>query len=84
MTVTAGDDGTDGWMVDWVFANRQEITSLWNGDWVNHGAHFEVTNTAHNGTLSPGESTDFGFTADVADVNIEPRVACQEAGTGEH
>ncbi|WP_017589822.1 lytic polysaccharide monooxygenase [Nocardiopsis ganjiahuensis] len=76
--VTAGEDGVSGWMVDWVFANRQEITSIWNASVVNHGAHFEASSTAHNGTLAAGESTSFGFTATFEGANIEPRVACQE------
>lgn len=74
--VTAGDDGTDGWMVDWVYANGQQISSLWNGSVVNHGAHFEVTNAAHNGVLDAGESATFGFTATATGTNIDPRVEC--------
>ncbi|MGW8532173.1 lytic polysaccharide monooxygenase auxiliary activity family 9 protein [Nocardiopsis sp. NPDC055824] len=76
--VTAGEEGVDGWMVDWVFANRQEISSVWNAALVNHGAHFEARNSAHNGQLDPGESTSFGFTATHPGVNIEPLVACHE------
>lgn len=77
--VTAGADGVDGWMVDWVFANRQEILSMTGATWVNHGAHFEATNVEDNGVLEPGETASFAFTASYENVNIEPRVECQEA-----
>ena len=75
--VTAGEDGVTGWMVDWVFANRQEITNVWNASLVNHGAHFEASNVAHNGTLAAGDSTSFGFTATFEGANILPGVECQ-------
>ncbi|WP_460768910.1 lytic polysaccharide monooxygenase [Nocardiopsis nanhaiensis] len=77
--VTAGPDGTDGWMVDWVFANRQEILEMSGATWVNHGAHFEATNIEDNGVLDAGETASFTFSASFEDVNIEPRVECQEA-----
>lgn len=45
---------------------------------VDHGAHHEATNAAHNGTLAAGESTTFGFVASHDGVNTLPRVSCQE------
>ncbi|MFD6953401.1 chitin-binding protein [Nocardiopsis sp. TSRI0078] len=77
--VTAGESGVDGWMVDWVFANGQEVNNSWNASLVNHDAHIEATNSAHNGTLAPGESTSFGFTATHGGVNTAPAVDCQES-----
>jgi chitin-binding protein len=61
-----------------VFANGQAVSSAWNASLVNHGAHFEARNAAHNGSLAAGESASFGFTATSGNVNIEPRVTCQE------
>lgn len=75
--LTAGEEGVDGWMVDWVFANGQTVSSLWNGTVVNHGSHHEVRNMPHNSLLDPGESTTFGFTADhPGGVNIVPLPDC--------
>ncbi|MEU3309636.1 lytic polysaccharide monooxygenase [Nocardiopsis sp. NPDC006832] len=82
--VTAGAEGVDGWMVDWVFANRQEILDMTGATWVNHGAHFEATGTEEHSALEPGESTVFEFTGAHQGVNIEPRVACQEPVDHEH
>jgi endo-1,4-beta-xylanase len=64
--VTVADSGTSAlsaWTVDITLASGQTISSLWNG--VNSGTSgaISVGNASYNGTIAPGSSTSFGFTA---------------------
>ncbi|MFV2197988.1 lytic polysaccharide monooxygenase auxiliary activity family 9 protein [Nocardiopsis sp. LOL_012] len=76
--VTAGESALNGWMVDWVFANGQQVQHAWNADVVNHGAHYEATSVSSNAAVAAGESTTFGFVGSHDGTNIDPRVYCQE------
>jgi len=58
-----GSSALNGWTVHFTLASGQTITSLWSG--VNSGTSGAVTvkNASYNGTVAPGASTSFGFTA---------------------
>jgi hypothetical protein len=53
----------NGWTVHLTLAGGQAISSIWNG--VNSGTSgaVTVTNAPYNGTLAPGATTTFGYTA---------------------
>ncbi len=63
VTVASGSSPVNGWTVHFTLPSGQTISSLWNG--VNTGTSGAVTvkNAAYNGSISPGSSTSFGFTA---------------------
>ncbi|GAA2676999.1 MULTISPECIES: cellulose binding domain-containing protein [Actinosynnema] len=63
VTVTAGSAGTAGWTARWSLGSGQAITQLWNGLHSTSGTTVTVRNADYNGTLAPGASTTFGYTA---------------------
>jgi endo-1,4-beta-xylanase len=77
--VTVRNTGTaslSSWTVRWTFANGQIITDLWNGTLVSNGPAVTVRNASWNGTVTPGATTAFGFTATWTTVNAIPTVSC--------
>ncbi|WP_210571673.1 glycoside hydrolase family 3 N-terminal domain-containing protein [Streptomyces sp. GESEQ-4] len=63
MTVkNSGTGPLTGWSVAWDL-NGSTVTSLWNGSQTVAQGRATVRNAAHNGALSPGATTSFGFTA---------------------
>ncbi|MEV8311684.1 glycoside hydrolase family 3 N-terminal domain-containing protein [Streptomyces flavidovirens] len=63
--VTVKNTGTGpltGWSVAWDL-NGSTVTNLWNGSLSVTQGRATVRNTTHNGALSPGATTSFGFTA---------------------
>jgi endo-1,4-beta-xylanase len=63
VVANGGSSALNGWTVHFTLASGQTISSLWNG--VNSGTSGAVTvkNTSYNGSIAPGASTAFGFTA---------------------
>lgn len=62
VTVTnSGDVAMLGWMVDWTLPAGQSVASLWNGNATYSGQGVMVHNADWNGSLSPGQSTTFGY-----------------------
>ncbi|BAC68266.1 putative cellulose-binding protein [Streptomyces avermitilis MA-4680 = NBRC 14893] len=57
-----GSAALTGWTVDWDPAGST-ITSLWNGSLTTAQDRATVRNAAFNGSLRPGATTPFGFTA---------------------
>ncbi|MEV5883900.1 glycoside hydrolase family 3 N-terminal domain-containing protein [Streptomyces sp. NPDC052020] len=63
MTVkNTGTAPLTGWSVTWDLGGAT-VTSLWNGSLTVSQGRATVRDTAHNGALSPGATTSFGFTA---------------------
>ena len=63
--VTVKNTGTGaltGWAVDWDLAGST-ITNLWNGTLTTSGGRATVRNASFNGSLAPGATASFGFTA---------------------
>lgn len=53
----------NGWTLQFDLAAN--IGAVWNGQVVSQsGTHYAITNADWNGTLAPGQSISFGFTAD--------------------
>jgi hypothetical protein len=59
--VTAGNATVPGRKVTLDLPSGFKITNLWNGSLSGTGSTVTVTNASHNGALSPGKSTSFGF-----------------------
>ncbi|WJK39668.1 cellulase family glycosylhydrolase [Solwaraspora sp. WMMA2056] len=74
--VTAGGSGTTGWRVVWTYANGQTVNQAWNATVTRNGSQVTATNVSYNGTLSPGQSTTFGFIGSWTGTNSIPPVAC--------
>ncbi|MFF7534309.1 glycoside hydrolase family 3 N-terminal domain-containing protein [Streptomyces bobili] len=63
--VTVKNTGTGpltGWNAAWDLGGST-VSSLWNGSLTVSAGRATVHNAAHNGALSPGATTSFGFTA---------------------
>ncbi|MFJ2030045.1 glycoside hydrolase family 6 protein [Streptosporangium sp. NPDC087985] len=77
---STGGVAITGWTASWSFPNGQTITQLWNGQHTQSGANVSVRNLTHNGSLSSGASTSFGFTGDSPGANGVPAsVSCAAA-----
>ena len=63
VVVTAGSAALQGWTVHLTLASGQTLNSLWNGTNSGTSGAITVRNASYNGTLTPGGSTSFGFTA---------------------
>lgn len=63
-TVTnTGSTPLQGWTVTWTFPEGTSTSTLWDGALTRDGNRYTVTNAGWNGTLAPGASTSFGFSA---------------------
>jgi chitodextrinase len=64
--VTIRNTGTqtlNGWTATWTLPAGTAITQVWNGRSTGSGSNASVRNETYNGTVAPGASTSFGFTA---------------------
>ena len=52
-----------GWRASWTWPGGQQVSSGWNGVFTSSGAAVTVTNEPYNGSINPGSSVSFGFTA---------------------
>ena len=59
----AGGSATTGWKASWTWPGAQQVSSGWNGVFTSSGAAVTVTNEPYNGSINPGSSVSFGFTA---------------------
>jgi lysophospholipase L1-like esterase len=76
VTVSAGSAALRGWKASWTYADGQAISRLWGGSLTQSGGGVSVTNMSYNGSLAPGASTTFGFTATQPGTNPVPTVTC--------
>ncbi|UBU09455.1 cellulose binding domain-containing protein [Nonomuraea gerenzanensis] len=74
VTVRAGGAAVNGWTVGWAWPGGQTISSLWNGVRSGSGAGVTVRNESYNGSLAPGGTATFGFTA--GGVPATPALTC--------
>ncbi|MEU5030343.1 cellulose binding domain-containing protein [Streptomyces milbemycinicus] len=49
------------WRLSWEFENGQQITQMWNGEFVQHGGKVTVTPADYNETARGGEALEVGF-----------------------
>lgn len=64
-----------GWALDWVYANGQQITSAWNVTYQQTGANITMSNPASywNGNIpANGGTVSFGFQANTNGNNLMP------------
>lgn len=63
----------DGWTLEWQFADKQEITNLWNGSWNQNGKAVFVSNAAWNASIPNGATLyNVGFVAQYRGKNRIP------------
>ncbi|GHA65394.1 MULTISPECIES: glycoside hydrolase family 3 N-terminal domain-containing protein [Streptomyces] len=58
-----GSTSLTGWSVEWDLGGSR-VTSLWNGSLTTGDGRATVRNAAFDGSLRPGDTTAFGFTAE--------------------
>ena len=75
VTVTAGSNLT-GWTVAWSFTGGEGVSHAWNASVSSSGSNITATNVAHNGTLSSGQSTTFGFVGTHNGTVGTPQLTC--------
>ncbi|MEU4766813.1 cellulose binding domain-containing protein [Actinosynnema sp. NPDC023794] len=76
--VTVANPGAarlNGWTVTWTRPGGQTINSLWNGRLTQSGTSVSVDDVGWNGTLAPGASGSFGYTASGSAVT--PELTCR-------
>ncbi|MFG2746189.1 cellulase family glycosylhydrolase [Streptomyces chartreusis] len=56
-----GTTPVNSWKITWTWPTTRQITSMWNAAYTQSGQTVTATNATHNGTLTPGGSTTFGF-----------------------
>jgi chitinase len=56
-----GTAAINSWTIEWDFPSGTSVTSAWDADVTNSGAHWTARNKSYNGTLAPGASVSFGF-----------------------
>ena len=74
--ITIENTGTTAWTswsLQWIFANGQTISSLWNGTATQSGALVTVTNASYNGSVASGASvSSIGFNGTLSGSNAVP------------
>ncbi|MEV7625819.1 lytic polysaccharide monooxygenase [Actinoplanes sp. NPDC089786] len=63
VTVRAGDEALNGWMVHWTWPGSQTLTQAWNGRQTSAGSLVTITNETWNGSLPAGGTATIGFLA---------------------
>jgi hypothetical protein len=75
-TIALNNTGTTAWTswsLQWIFANGQTISSLWNGVETQTGALVTVINESYNGAVAAGGSiTNIGFNGALVGGNAVP------------
>ncbi|MEV4758468.1 cellulose binding domain-containing protein [Micromonospora sp. NPDC049559] len=59
--VTAGSSPVNGWTVAATLPSGASVTNVWNANRSGTTGTVQFTNVAYNGSLAPGQSTEFGF-----------------------
>lgn len=63
VTVTNnGNSATSGWCVALGFDEAEGVSAIWNASQVDKSSTITICDVGWNGTLTPGQSTSFGFT----------------------
>ncbi|HEX9999302.1 MAG TPA: cellulase family glycosylhydrolase, partial [Actinoplanes sp.] len=79
VTVSAGSAAIRSWTVTWTWPSGQRISNAWNASVTSTGETVTATNAAHNGALTPGASTSWGFLGSYTGSNTAPTVTCAAA-----
>ncbi|MFD8671465.1 cellulase family glycosylhydrolase [Streptomyces seoulensis] len=71
-----GSTATRSWQVTWTWAGSQTVGSMWNATYTQTGATVTATAAGHNGALTPGATTSFGFGATPGGAAV-PALTCR-------
>ncbi|MEV5506129.1 glycoside hydrolase family 18 chitinase [Streptomyces orinoci] len=58
-----GSTTLNGWTVEWDLPSTTTLGAYWDALVTRSGSHYTAKNREYNGTLAPGASVSFGFTA---------------------
>jgi hypothetical protein len=61
--VTAGASQVNGWTVTMTLPSGATIVNAWNANRSGNTGTVQFTNVSYNGSIAPGQSTEFGFQA---------------------
>jgi cellulase/cellobiase CelA1 len=70
--VTAGAAQVNGWTVTLTLASGATIVNAWNANRSGNTGTIQFTNVSYNGSIAPGQSTEFGFQANGNGTGISP------------
>ncbi|WP_331716448.1 glucuronyl esterase domain-containing protein [Micromonospora coriariae] len=59
--VTAGSSPVNGWTVAMTLPPGASVTNAWNANRSGDTGTVQFTNVGHNGSIAPGQSTEFGY-----------------------
>ncbi|SBT46148.1 cellulose-binding domain-containing protein [Micromonospora narathiwatensis] len=59
--VTAGSSPVNGWTVGVTLPSGSSVTNTWNATASGSTGTVQFTNVSYNGSIAPGQSTEFGF-----------------------
>jgi len=76
VTVTAGSKPISGWTVTWTYTDGRVITQFWNASITTSGSTVKAQNVSHNGSLTAGGTTSFGFTGTQNGTAAAPSLSC--------
>jgi len=72
-----GTATTMGWTASWQYAGSNRITNLWNANLTGSNP-YSATHLSWNGTLSTGQTAEFGFQGNTNGGDLEkPAVTCR-------
>jgi len=61
VTVTAGGTAINGWTVVITLPPGASVFNTWNASRDGNSGTIQFDNVSYNGSLAPGQSTEFGF-----------------------
>jgi cellulase/cellobiase CelA1 len=73
--VTAGSSPVNGWTVTVTLPSGASITNAWNVNRSGNTGTVQFTNVGFNGSVAPGQSTEFGFQATGTGAGMTPTCA---------
>lgn len=75
--VTAGSAPISGWTVTVTLPSGVSVTNAWNANRSGNTGTVQFTNVSYNGSLAPGQSTEFGFQGTGTGTGMTPTCAAR-------
>ncbi|MEU8261932.1 cellulose binding domain-containing protein [Micromonospora sp. NPDC048999] len=75
--VTAGTSPVNGWTVSMPLPSGASVTNAWNANPSGSTGTVQFTNVSYNGSIAPGQSTEFGFQGTGTGTGMTPTCAAR-------
>ncbi|MEN8907838.1 MAG: polysaccharide deacetylase family protein [Clostridiales bacterium] len=72
VTLTNNGSTMQGWNVEWIFPENQQITNMWNASFSQNGSSVIVTNVSWNESIPTNGNVTFGFNITYSGSNTTP------------